>query len=109
MRLTPPPCSTTRSPTSSSGDWGRETSWGKKWIGQRGRAVCYGALTSGLGQTCPFFFFLWKSPFQTLVYRRCLDFVTPEFEGNLQCIITCASGSSYTRNDSVNIKYNAKA
>jgi hypothetical protein len=36
--------------------------------------------------------------------------VTPEFEGKLECInYMCARIKLYTRNDSVNIRYSAKA
>jgi hypothetical protein len=37
-------------------------------------------------------------------------FVTPEFEDKLKCInYMCARIKLYTRNDSVNIRYSAKA
>jgi hypothetical protein len=37
-------------------------------------------------------------------------YVTPEFEGKLECInYMCARIKLHTRNDSVNIKYSAKA
>jgi hypothetical protein len=39
-----------------------------------------------------------------------IGFVTPEFEGKLECInYMCARIKLHTRNDSVNIRYSAKA
>jgi hypothetical protein len=44
----------------------------------------------------------------TLEYAEYL--VTPEFEGKLECIkYMCARIKLHTRNDSVNIRYSAKA